>query len=105
MTTTLSLTEFLLARYAEDEEWAKTAGDAYLRQHGLAAWLSEPPTPGLFSRVLADLEAKRQIVAMWQKANANREGTSDIESVLDDVLRLLATPYADHPDYREEWKP
>jgi hypothetical protein len=22
-----------------------------------------------------------------------------------DVLPLLAVPYADHPDYREEWRP
>jgi hypothetical protein len=23
----------------------------------------------------------------------------------DDLLSLLALPYASHPDYREEWKP
>jgi hypothetical protein len=22
-----------------------------------------------------------------------------------DTLRLLALPYADHPDFREEWRP
>ena len=45
------------------------------------------------ARVLAECEAKRQIVQ-----NAQDPG--------DDLfVAILALPYADHPDYREEWRP
>ncbi|MFD0408613.1 DUF6221 family protein [Kitasatospora sp. NPDC127116] len=48
------------------------------------------------ARVLADVDAKRRVLA-------------DVESFTEDgalaVLQLLALPYADHPDYRPEWAP
>jgi hypothetical protein len=45
------------------------------------------------ARVLADVEAKRRIVE-W-----------DAEQPVDrGVLNILASVYADHPDYREEWR-
>ena len=46
------------------------------------------------ARVLAECEAKRRLIALGEK-----------DSYWDDVLRILALPYADHPDYREEWRP
>jgi hypothetical protein len=48
------------------------------------------------ARVLAECEAKRRIVEM----HAYQE-----EHFTPDELRALALPYADHPDYREEWRP
>lgn len=108
-----TLTDFLLARIAEDEAAARraTAGDR------TGNWWIEPDEGGVSevscldvqgfitavdadvahialhdpARVLAECEAKRQIVEYVQ-----------IET---HVLQLLALPYADHPDYREEWKP
>lgn len=49
------------------------------------------------ARVLAECEAKRRIVE-WM--------SDEVEYVVfgDDVLRALATVYADHPDYQPEWK-
>jgi hypothetical protein len=49
------------------------------------------------SRVLAECEAKRRIVAEAGSWFPRGNGQA--------VLRLLALSYANHPDYREEWKP
>jgi len=60
--------------------------------------------------VLADCEAKRRIVERCQQAlrwDRDAEG-SPAERVADhawSTLEDLALPYADHPDYRQEWKP
>jgi hypothetical protein len=98
-----TLTDFLLARIAEDEKEASSY---------LADLDENPPSvhdmvqvgwieAGSPERVLAECEAKRRIVATctgyeWESTNARG---------YDEVLELLALPYADHPDYREEWKP
>jgi hypothetical protein len=57
-----------------------------------------PPPAGSWdpARVLAECAAKRRIVSF--AADLTEEGT-------DDLLRLLALPYADHPGYRQEWRP
>jgi hypothetical protein len=89
----MTLTEFLLARIAEDEaDWSVVASrDVVQMLHG------KPLAP----RMLAECEAKRRIVEHlgWIVDN---EGRNIVER---NVLRLLALPYADHPDYREEWRP
>jgi hypothetical protein len=67
-------------------------------------------------RALADIEAKRQIVALHSDAtghscsvtdetgyNLNYGEVSGEEACT--TLRLLALPYADHPGYRGEWRP
>ena len=87
----MTLTEFLLARTAEDEEWGKNMANHYV-----------------FGRyVLAECEAKRRIV---ERLGAyGREGLEEFRdgwaAGMTDALVLLALPYADHPDYRKEWKP
>jgi hypothetical protein len=57
------------------------------------------------ARVLAECEAKRRIVEGF--AYVTHYESDDDSAVLNAAhyLRLLALPYADHPDYREEWKP
>ncbi|MFI0233131.1 DUF6221 family protein [Streptomyces sp. NPDC017086] len=83
------------------------------------------------ARVLREVEAKRKIVDTYLPPDAdphpglpciNYEGQrpihyDDVEPCWrhqkanerlvrhDYVLRLLALPYADHPDYRAEWRP
>jgi hypothetical protein len=72
------------------------------------------------ARVLADVEAKRQIVEQHKPAKLSylpsRERgcvTCSTAQTWDaqaneancQTLRLLALPYADHPDYRDEWRP
>ncbi len=72
------LAEFLLARYAEDEAFA----------------LRYPPTAASRPRALAEADAHRRIVEY------HAEGL-----VCDWTLRLLALPFAQHPDFRREWLP
>jgi len=48
------------------------------------------------------LRATRQI--QWMTEQAYREGFGD-EPPTGPILRALASVYADHPDYREEWRP
>jgi hypothetical protein len=75
--------------------------------------------------VLAECEAKRRIVELHEHhrsvtaayrsprgrevedaAAAQDRRTQEARTrVAEDVLRFLALPYADHPDYREEWRP
>lgn len=90
-----SLTEFLLARIAEDERAARAAGTA--SSGALAVALLPEPTrlhvmTWAPNRVLAECEAKRRIVTL-------------ISSPGMQTLRLLALPYEDHPDYQPEWTP
>ena len=97
----VTLTDFLLARIAEDEEaaegvnrgrWnsrvARLDGDLYAlvsRQHP--------------ARVLAECEAKRRIV---EHCDYDHLALSPGDPY---VLQLLALPFASHPDYDESWKP
>ena len=98
MTTTL--TEFLLARIAEDEAAARECKE----------WSDcfACPTHERFDtkRVLAECEAKRRIVERHSGTHMPI-GTAPFgyQSATSDVLRDLAAVYADHSDYREEWKP
>jgi hypothetical protein len=91
-----TLVEFLLTRIAEDEarakyddpHWADCKHFVMFSEGGL------PCSCGLESRLLAECEAKRRIV----------EDATDVPTIsMRRVLRLLALPYADHPDYKPEW--
>jgi hypothetical protein len=66
------------------------------------------------ARVLAEVEAKRRIlddVLPTMQADELRiagewgVGSDPVREASDDLLSLLALPYADHPDYRDEWRP
>jgi hypothetical protein len=110
------LTEFLLARIADDEAlarashphakwwvdgpaeksgmwWVYDAGAKFKRREDAQFVAHHDP-----ARVLAECAAKRHIVE-W--------ASDEVEWVVygDDMLRALAAVYADHPDYRDEWKP
>ena len=68
------------------------------------------------ARVLREVEAKRAIVERHQLGSWHSHvldadvktcracGTPDEDWPCPD-LRLLALPYSDHPDYREDWRP
>ncbi|MFI6296725.1 DUF6221 family protein [Nonomuraea sp. NPDC050790] len=50
------------------------------------------------ARVQREVEAKRALLGLWSRATSyDRRGMYS--------LRTLALPYADHPDYRLEWRP
>lgn len=111
MTQTLTLTDFLLQRIAEDEAEVQNA----LALHGSGTtWrLGHALDP---ARMLAECEAKRRIVkGLTQDAPTLHDGMREkVERgavewawsvAREGTLANLALPYADHPDYREEWKP
>lgn len=86
-----SLTDFLLARIAEDEAVANGEGGW---QPGL--------TLGLADRMSAECEAKRGLIT---EAADWLDRLDELETIGGRVRKLLALPYADHPDYRDEWRP
>lgn len=67
------------------------------------------------ARVLAEVEAKRRVIAQWEDVRAQARNQVSVDNfqaarieqgALSDVLRLLGACYADrHPDYKPEWRP
>jgi hypothetical protein len=107
----MTLVEFLLARIAEDD--ARCRG-MLLREgrwgDGFRQWV--------IPHVLAECEAKRQIVDMYTGAesvvrmlesignNADPVALGIAQAALvalEAVLKLHAQPFADHPDYDQAW--
>jgi len=107
----MTLTEFLLARIAEDEAVAQAAdGEYYWIKDGerTVAYLDR-----FLPRVLAECSAKRGAISAAWDDHARIEGEwgfcRSIEqmSAKNDnpaVIQFLALPYADHPDYDEAWR-
>lgn len=96
-------------------------GHVLFYRHGAA-----PLKPGLTehiarhdpARVLREVAAKRELLDEHQDVNDGLCGTcvnsdwgypthggSSPQNFPCRTLRLLALPYADHPEYREEWRP
>jgi hypothetical protein len=120
-----TLDEFLLARIAEDK---RVATDAARDEWGV----DDVGTPGSAhphaaehvarhhpARVLAECAAKRRLVLACRDSRFDRaflgarpHGMADFPLTPRDqhqlaalTLALLALPYADHHDYRPEWRP
>jgi hypothetical protein len=83
----MSLIEFVLARIAEDEEIVRLKGITGRR----------------VERGQLECEAKRRIVEL-HRAKDNGFCTHCNWKWPCVTLRLLALPYADHPDYQPEWR-
>jgi Family of unknown function (DUF6221) len=105
--------DFLLARIADDTSLAVSAGqDAQTRApitDELTAGPEDHRVAHMFrwspARVLAECEGKRRIVEDYlAQLNSHRSGW-DARAPRDHALRALGLPYADHPDYRDEWRP
>lgn len=126
----MNITEFLLARIAEDEqlaqaaidnaapeEWESELGDMNLWPEDIAFWANNTPP-----RILAECAAKRAIVAAHPLTTDVVEVSTRIkpgfacetcfsfgdvveDSGYCDTLRAIAAVYAGHPDYQEYWKP
>lgn len=94
----MTLPDFLLARIAEDE--------AEAQKGALRAGVGTGPR----YRIVAECGARRRIVELHdgvlKRELAARDASAlGADLMHGDVLRLLALPYADHPDYRQEWRP
>jgi hypothetical protein len=99
----VTLAGFLLARIAEDEAaWSQTTD-----------LVTRPDFAKLSRHMLAECEAKRRTVELlsdeqpldqghWEGHGADERWVADHAP---ELLRLLALPYAGHPDWREEWRP
>lgn len=110
----MTITEFLLARIAEDErigrDWQHNPGKVEIHGGGTGYYgLANP------ERILAECQAKRAIIEQADEATGLdmqvdgefRVGRRDetTEPYLGDVLlRALAAVYADHPDYDQAWR-
>lgn len=118
----MTLTEFLLARIAEDKAGADAMGhrtdpegeDGYYacpatRDYPLGdlPYGEEHCDCGLAEhkrRALAECEAKRRIVEEVARYDGESyDGNSGALNSLDAILATLAAVYADHPDYQAEW--
>ena len=102
------LTTFILQRIAEDEAVAREATRLPYEglswsDHVLSSERDTTPAMDAFverhdpARVLAECAAKRRIVEGMQPFGP----IDDINA--EEIFALLALPYADHPDYRQEW--
>lgn len=95
----LTLAEFLLARIDDDEEQAGSGWERVPESR----WSRNNEGQNVLSpdAILAECEAKRRIVEMVGDAAELR----DTEGALSDrVLLALVQPYADHADFRDEWR-
>lgn len=102
----IDLVEFLLARVAEREKVARAAAPEFFG--------GEPAILGLTGRaVLAECEAVRRVVEAYpsERRYVSDQTYADAEPRMIEVgwthqaaVLLLAQPYADHPDFRAEWK-
>jgi hypothetical protein len=122
----MTITEFLTARLDEDEAVALRADDFEVEEFTWASvdyWCASNDAHGMRwspKRVVADVAAKRAIVEWCSERDRVYIGgigwgdPADTRSYIPGdylrpgdapILRMLALPYADHPDYQEEWKP
>lgn len=96
------LIEFLQSRLAEQ---SKTV--ALLRT--LAAVLHENARPVLAdvaSQLQRDADAKRRILDEHAPGRDPCDAhDASFETIPCDTVKLLALPYADHPDFKESWRP
>lgn len=122
----MDLVEFLTARLDEDEQVARAAiapgptgswvvhvgraiGVVCTAESGQrVASVSRAPQSEHIARhdparVLADVEAKRRLLAVLDGDPFDALGAEGAYKLL--VAKHLAAPYADHPDYRPEWAP
>jgi hypothetical protein len=104
------LTDFLLARYAEDEATIeKVWEDNTEWLPGAGIWTLDLPLGApeyaivTKERAAAEVAAKRRIVEEVLANPLGKWKAGERSPWADKMLGILAAPYADHPDYREEW--
>lgn len=110
------LIAFLRARVADSRERILDLRRMTAEDRGL----DEPWTPEGHDPVMVDLDAKRRIIDVHEhRESSPRWDPGAIYCVVCDAeeepmglkngwcitLRLLALPFADHPDYNPSWRP
>jgi Family of unknown function (DUF6221) len=99
------LAEFLLARVGEDETTARAVRGSGV--HDARPMVKEWIGLANPQRMLVWSDARRRIVALHRSSLPSAAGGCGGcgRPTPCPTLRLMALPYADHPDYREEWRP
>lgn len=129
----MTLTDFLLARVAEDDAAARKAGSAAWANMHHNIYLAGDPSNEVVAvgpwdgdlgdaaehmarqdpaRILAECKAKRAVVAQYDSALQQTYGRNapDVQAELEAIAEAveqcvmsLARVYVDHPDHRPEW--
>ncbi|WP_326739136.1 DUF6221 family protein [Streptomyces sp. NBC_01022] len=118
MTPMDDLVQFLRARLNEDEQTARAAGDSWYgyEPEQQIAFVSVEDARHIArhgpARALREVEAKRQLLTEYKESAASLAAASapDMYDVgrlqgLEIAVRATSLPYADHPDYRGDWRP
>ncbi|MGZ4516398.1 MAG: DUF6221 family protein [Mycobacteriaceae bacterium] len=103
---TLTVTDFVLARIAEEEWVANTASGTVSgpAQYGHHLWnFGDQRLEITRARVLAQCAAMREIVECHQEILTVCQGCATARYPCR-TLRALASIWSDHPDWREEWR-
>lgn len=90
-----TLAEFLLARIADDETWTATRDSHHGYETSISKWTRR------------ECDSKRQIVEKLQRAEEHVAEVGGAHLLLHGLrfaANALAEVYADHPDYRGEWR-
>ncbi|MEK8228621.1 DUF6221 family protein [Oerskovia sp. M15] len=118
----MTLTEFLLARIEDDEKVARlVSAESPTAVDRTAYWASRSGADTNvtvvtvdYQRLLAECEAKRQIIRLAYEATgydldrdlerrSDAREDSGLDYVGERILRALALPYRSHPDHDEGW--
>jgi hypothetical protein len=119
----VTLVEFLQARLAEDELTALAAVDGSPRWRASYDYRDVKDDEGHYvvqadslhpsveqaahiarhspARVLAEVEAKREVIADYLRLDAAGEVLE--RGIVEDILRCLCSIYTEHPDYNTSW--
>lgn len=125
----MTLTNFLLARIAEDEaragapEFPGWPTDPKVVRDDRDTWMGPDTVLMHLGRFLAECDSRRRILSLHAQARTPYELEKGLPGVCGSetsseyhtdgrgystawpcpTIRALALPYADHPDFREEW--
>jgi hypothetical protein len=107
-----NLVEFLRIQLDEDERRIAEHPDGVDWEDDLLATQESnyPCTEILIigkRRALREVETKRRLLLQFELRgdSVRRTVVPSSGGVWDDLLRMLAMPYANRPGYREEWRP
>ncbi|MFF2621229.1 DUF6221 family protein [Oerskovia jenensis] len=112
----MKLTDFLLARIAEDDaavasalavsDGPATSGHEWTTLYDSRHGVFDPEVVMSTARARGECEAKRRIIDEHHPVDpCDAHDGITLEAVTCNTLRFLALPYADHPDYDEAWRP
>lgn len=119
----MTMAEFVLARIAEEKAAVQRLADRYNEDLDVLYWQASADDVEVHlscGRALAELEAKQFIVDQYLEAKSARDGLGRsgteeqarifmtlqvLVMALYPLVAKLAALCANHPDYREQWRP